>query len=69
MQILTLDLLFIADFDPVEHSQLWHVKETQKSVELDILNRIHTQVHFRQQRQLLNILELIDFLDVVQTQV
>ena len=65
MQILTLDLLFIADFDPIEHPQLWHVKETLQSVEFDILNRVDTQVNFCQERQLLNILELIDLFDIV----
>lgn len=69
VQVLSLYLFLIRNLDPVHHSKLRHVKQALQPVELAVLDRIHTEIHLRQQRQVLNVLQLVDLSDIVQTHV
>jgi hypothetical protein len=69
MEILCLDLILASDLNSVKHPQLWHVEEALQPVELARLERIHTEINLGQKGQVLDILHLVNFLDVVQIQI
>lgn len=69
VKILSLYFFLVCDFYTVEHSKLWHVEQTLESVIFAVLNRVNTKVNFSKKRQVLDISELVDLLNVVETHV
>ena len=69
MQVLSFDLLLALDFDSIEHPQLRNMEEHLQPIVLTVLEGIHAEINLCQELQILDELELIHFLDVVQTQV
>lgn len=69
MQILRFDFLFGQDILAIENAQLRDVIEHLQAVVLFGLNGVEAEVQFCKLGKLLNVLQLVDFLDLVQSKV
>jgi len=69
MQIFCLDLLLCEYFASVKQLELWHVVEHLQAVVLLILDGVEAEVHFGQQQQVANELQLRNLLNQIQRNV
>ena len=69
MQVLSLDFLLSNDVDSVKHAQLWDVVQDLTAIVLLVLHWVVAEVELSQQIELLDVLELEDLDDVVESEV
>ena len=69
MQVFSLDFLLSLDLHSIEHSKLRDVEKNLQSVKLLVHDRVEAKLEFCQERKLLDVSELPNFVHLVEGQV
>lgn len=69
MKVFSLYFLFTCDLDTIKHSQIGHMEKALNPIELAALHWVNAAINLCKKRQILNILQLNNFLDVVKANI